>query len=183
MKNYLGDSKADKLLTLYADDTLLQEHFQNRTEFDTAFWHCRELFNTVESTGFKVKSKKSALRITASGTSAQQALSNCRIKIKKKQHDAEILQSLLLAFQTDILGEHVSLSMFVGQDLRVERKEDNIKALAHRVGNSPFQGHYRSCVKREHQCFHADDSAEPTAISNLCSRVQSGIYLIHVSKT
>ena len=81
------------------------------------------------------------------------------------------------------LPEHVSLSMFVGQNLRVERKEDNIKDLVHRVGNSPFQGHYRSCVKREHQCFHADDSAEPTAISNLCSRIQSGIYLIHVSKT
>ena len=55
MAGKIGTGKALQILTLYADDTLLQEHFRNKKEFEQALYHCSELLKTLEEMGFKVK--------------------------------------------------------------------------------------------------------------------------------
>ena len=82
MAEKIGATKALQALTLYADDTLLQEHFRNKKEFEQALTHCSVLLKTLAEMGFKVNPKKSALLITVTGSSAQQELAKYRVKIK-----------------------------------------------------------------------------------------------------
>ena len=51
MAEKIGAEKALQILTLYADDTLLQEHFRNKKEFEQALYHCSELLKTLEEMG------------------------------------------------------------------------------------------------------------------------------------
>ena len=58
----IGAEKALQILTLYADDTLLQEHFRNKKEFEQALHHCSELLK--DSGGDGLQSQPQEVRST-----------------------------------------------------------------------------------------------------------------------
>ena len=139
MAESLGEDKAAQLLTLYADDTLLQEHFKNRTEFEQALNHCSELLKTLEGMGFKVNPKKSALLLTATGSSAQQELSKYRVKIKNEGTHIKLPDGNLIPIRrtAPYLGVIISYSNYEDQTLkhRLACSKQVLRDVSHVISN------------------------------------------------
>ena len=61
-----------QILTMYADDTLLQVHFDDQPQLQEALRLCDLLLDQLTELGFKVNPEKSALLLQLHGGSAQQ---------------------------------------------------------------------------------------------------------------
>ena len=60
-----------RMLTMYADDSLLQTDFESPEELQTALGICNPLLDQLVELGFKFNPSKSALLIQLRGGSAQ----------------------------------------------------------------------------------------------------------------
>ena len=138
MANVLGEEKSSQLLTLYADDTLLQEQFRNRTEFEQVLLHCSELLKTLEGMGFKVNPKKSALLLTATGSSSQQELSKYRVRIKNEGLHIKLPDGNLIPIRkTAPLGIVISYRGYEDQTLkhRLACSKQVLREMLHVISN------------------------------------------------
>ena len=75
----------------------------------------------------------------------------------------------------------IRLPIFTGQDLGISWAEYKVVALVHHLGPSPHQEHYRTCVLKDQQWYHADDSAVPHLVESINQAIQSGIYLLFLT--
>ena len=80
------------------------------------------------------------------------------------------------------LPEVIRIPIFSGQALGIRWEEFKVAALVHHIGHTPHQGHYRACVLRNQQWFHADDSAVPRLVDSANSTIQSGTYLLSLTR-
>ena len=139
MAEKIREDKARQILTLYADDTLLQENFKNRSEFEQALNHCSELLKTLEEMDFKVNPKKSALLISATGSSAQQELSKHRVKIKNEGMRIKLPDGNLVPIRrtAPYLGVIISYSNYEDQTLkhRLACSKQVLRDVSHVIAN------------------------------------------------
>ncbi|OLP82717.1 hypothetical protein AK812_SmicGene36607 [Symbiodinium microadriaticum] len=85
-----------QILTMYADDTLLQVHFDDQPQLQEALRLCDLLLDQLTELGFKVNPEKSALLLQMHGGSAQQTRNKLVVpylRIIISYHDYE-MQSL-----------------------------------------------------------------------------------------
>ena len=80
------------------------------------------------------------------------------------------------------LPEVIRIPIFSGQALGIRWEEFKVAALVHHIGHTPHQGHYRACVLHNQQWFHADDSAVPHLVDSANSTIQSGTYLLFLTR-
>ena len=139
MVGKIGATKALQALTLYADDTLLREHFRNKREFEQALTHCSELLKTLSEMGFKVNPKKSALLITVTGSSGQQELAKYRVKIKGEGDRLKLPDGNLVPIRrtAPYLGVIISYSNYEDQTLkhRLACSKQVMRDVSHVIAN------------------------------------------------
>ena len=76
----------------------------------------------------------------------------------------------------------IRIPIFTGQDLGISWEEYKVVALVHHIGPSTHQGHYRTCVLKDQQWFHADDIAVPHLVESINRAIQSGVYLLFLTR-
>ena len=76
----------------------------------------------------------------------------------------------------------IMLPIFTGQGLGISWEAYNVVALVHHLGPSPRQGHYGTCVLKDQQWYHADDSAVPHLVESISRAIQSGTYLLFLTR-
>ena len=87
-----------QILTMYADDTLLQVHFDDQTQLQEALRLCDLLLDQLTELGFKVNPEKSALLLQLHGGSAQQTR-NKLVVTKKGEKYVQLPSGRLIALK------------------------------------------------------------------------------------
>ena len=90
-----------QILTMYADDTLLQMHFEDLPQLQEALRLCDLLLDQLMELGFKVNPEKSALLLQLHGGSAQQ-IRNKLILTKKGEKYVQLPSGRLIALKTQV---------------------------------------------------------------------------------
>ena len=85
-------------LTMYADDTLLQRHFDDLPQLQEALRLCDLLLDQLTELGFKVNPEKSALLLQLHGGSAQQ-VRNQLVVTKKGTKYVQLPSGRLIALK------------------------------------------------------------------------------------
>ncbi|CAE7823893.1 dnaJ [Symbiodinium necroappetens] len=108
-----------QILTMYADDTLLQMHFEDLPQLQEALRLCDLLLDQLTELGFKVNPEKSALLLQLHGGSAQQ-IRNKLILTKKGEKYVQLPSGRLIALKTQVpyLGIIISYHDYEMQSLR-----------------------------------------------------------------
>ena len=124
---------------MYADDTLLQMHFDDLPQLQEALRLCDSLLDQLTELGFKVIPEKSALLLQLHGGSAQQ-IRNKRIVTKKGEQYVQLPSGRLIALKTQVpyLGIIISYHDYEMQSLRhrLQASKAVMKEVAHAVRNS-----------------------------------------------
>ncbi|CAE7906776.1 hypothetical protein AK812_SmicGene36617 [Symbiodinium microadriaticum] len=128
-----------QILTMYADDTLLQMHFDDLPQMQEALRLCDLLLDQLTELGFKVNPEKSALLLQLHGGSAQQ-IRNKLVLTKKGEKYVQVPSGRLIALKTQVpyLGIIVSYHDYEMQSLRhrLQASKAVMKEVAHAVRNS-----------------------------------------------
>ncbi|CAE7626364.1 Pol, partial [Symbiodinium necroappetens] len=128
-----------EILTMYADDTLLQKHFDDLPQMQEALRLCDLLLDQLTELGFKVNPEKSALLLQLHGGSAQQ-VTNQLVVTKKGAKYVQLPSGRLIALKTQVpyLGIIISYHDYEMQSLRhrLQASKAVMKEVAHAVRNS-----------------------------------------------
>ena len=124
-----------RLLTMYADDILLQSHFDNWAELDAALELCDSLLDRLSQLRFKVNPGKSALLIRLHGGSA----STARKRLFKKEHGSRYVALPSVSHKTQVPYLGIILSYFDYESLtlthRLKASKTALSDVAHAVRN------------------------------------------------
>ena len=138
VQQHIDAATLARLLTMYADDILLQSHFDNWAELEAALELCDSLLDRLSQLGFKVNPGKSALLIRFHGGSA----STARKRLFKKEHGTRYValpSGRLVSHKTQVpyLGIILSYldyeSLTLTHRLKVSKKA--LSDVAHAVRN------------------------------------------------
>ena len=128
-----------QILTMYADDTLLQVHFDDQPQLQEALRLCDLLLDQLAELGFKVNPEKSALLLQMHGGSVQQTR-NKLVVTKKGEKYVQLPSGRLIALKTQVpyLGIIISYHDYEMQSLRhrLQASKAVMKEVAHAVRNS-----------------------------------------------
>ena len=128
-----------RMITMYADDTLLQKHFNSFEELQEALACCDILLDQLESLGFKVNPTKSAILIQLHGGSAQTARSQICVK-KDGARYVQLPSGRLISLKTQVpyLGIVLSYQNYEMKTLnhRIAASKKAMAEVAHAVRNS-----------------------------------------------
>ena len=128
-----------QILTMYADDTLLQVHFDDQPQLQEALRLCDLLLDQLTELGFKVNPEKSALLLQMHGGSAQQTR-NKLVVTKKGEKCVQLPSGRLIALKTQVpyLRIIISYHDYEMQSLRhrLQASKAVMKEVAHAVRNS-----------------------------------------------
>ena len=128
-----------KILTMYADDTLLQMHFDDKEQLQEALQLCDLLLDQLTELGFKVNPEKSALLLQIHGGSAQQTRQGL-ITTKQGEKFVQLPSGRLIALKSQVayLGIIISYQDYEMKSLRhrLQASKAALKEVAHAVRNS-----------------------------------------------
>ena len=128
-----------QILTMYADDTLLQVHFDDQPQLQEALRLCDLFLDQLTELGFKVNPEKSALLLQLHGGSAQQTR-NKLVVTKKGEKYVQLPSGRLIALKTQVpyLGIVISYHNYEMQSLRhrLQASKAVMKEVAHAARNS-----------------------------------------------
>ena len=128
-----------KILTMYADDTLLQMHFDDKAQLQEALQLCDLLLDQLTELGFKVNPEKSALLLQIHGGSAQQTRQGL-ITTKQGKKFVQLPSGRLIALKSQVayLGIILSYQDYEMKSLRhrLQASKAALKEVAHAVRNS-----------------------------------------------
>ncbi|CAE7264138.1 unnamed protein product [Symbiodinium microadriaticum] len=128
-----------RILTMYADDTLLQMHFDDLAQLHEALRMGDLLLDQLTELGFKVNPEKSALLLQLHGGSAQQ-IRHKLILTKAGEKIVQLPSGRLIALKTQVpyLGIIISYREYEMQSLRhrLQASKAVMKEVAHAVRNS-----------------------------------------------
>ena len=139
LREHCGIEALKQILTMYADDTLLQVHFDDQPQLQEALRLCDLLLDQLTELGFKVNPEKSALLLQMHGGSAQQTR-NKLVVTKKGANCVQLPSGRLIALKTQVpyLGIIISYHDYEMQSLRhrLQASKAVMKEVAHAVRNS-----------------------------------------------
>ncbi|OLP91680.1 LINE-1 retrotransposable element ORF2 protein [Symbiodinium microadriaticum] len=128
-----------KVLTMYADDTLLQMHFDDKAQLQEALQLCDLLLDQLTELGFKVNPEKSALLLQIHGGSAQTTRQGL-ITAKQGEKFVQLPSGRLIALKSQVtyLGIIISYQDYEMKSLRhrLQASKAALKEVAHAVRNS-----------------------------------------------
>ncbi|CAE7418136.1 unnamed protein product, partial [Symbiodinium microadriaticum] len=128
-----------KILTMYADDTLLQMHFDDKQQLQEALQLCDLLLDQLMELGFKVNPEKSALLLQIHGGSAQQIRQGL-LTTKQGEKFVQLPSGRLIALKSQVayLGIIISYQDYEMKSLRhrLQASKAALKEVAHAVRNS-----------------------------------------------
>ena len=132
-------SALQRILTMYADDTLLQMHFDDKQQLQEALQLCDLLLDQLTELGFKVNPEKSALLLQIHGGSAQQIRQNL-LTTKQGEKFVQLPSGRLIALKSQVtyLGIIISYQDYEMKSLRhrLQASKAALKEVAHAVRNS-----------------------------------------------
>ena len=128
-----------KILTMYADDTLLQMHFDDKLQLQEALQLCDLLLDQLIELGFKVNPEKSALLLQMHGGSAQNIRQGL-LTTKQGEKFVQLPSGRLIALKSQVtyLGIVISYQDYEMKSLRHRLKASKaaLKEVAHAVRNT-----------------------------------------------
>ena len=128
-----------KILTMYADDTLLQMHFDDKQQLQEALQLCDLLLDQLIELGFKVNPEKSALLLQIHGGSAQNIRQGL-ITTKQGEKFVQLPSGRLIALKSQVtyLGIVISYQDYEMKSLkhRLKASKAALKEVAHAVRNT-----------------------------------------------
>ena len=128
-----------KVLTMYADDTLLQMHFDDKAQMQEALQLCDLLLDQLTELGFKVNPEKSALLLQLHGGSAQPTRQGL-ITTEQGEKFVQLPSGRLIALRSQVtyLGIIISYQDYEMKSLRhrLQASKAALKEVAHAVRNS-----------------------------------------------
>ena len=128
-----------RILTMYADDTLLQMHFDDQQQLQESLRLCDLLLDQLTELGFKVNPEKSALLLQLQGGSAQQ-IRQSLVVTKQGIKYAQLPSGRLIALKQQVpyLGIIISYQEYEMKSLRhrLQASKAALKEAAHAVRNS-----------------------------------------------
>ena len=138
VQQHIDAATLARLLTMYADDILLQSHFDNWAELEAALELCDSLLDRLSQLAFKVNPGKSALLIRLRGGSA----STARKRLFRKEHGSRYVampSGRLVSHKTQVPYLGIILSYFDYESLtlthRLKASKKALSDVAHAVRN------------------------------------------------